>query len=481
MSSKTHTVTVIEHCPVSPPPGSVAQTHMPLTFFDLLWLNFTPFSRLLFYNLNISTTDFTQKLVPHLKTSLSKALQHYFPLAGNLVTPTAYNPSARVSTRPAIRYLDGDSVILTVAEYDEDFIHLSGDQTRYFDQLSCLAPKLPPGHQEQSVEEGREVRVSPVLAIQVTCFPGQGVCVGFTSSHAVADGSTVFKFIQAWGLIAKNSSRNFSDDAVSMMLENTQLFSLPFYDRSVIEDSKDLAGVYISQMGETDASQTPPATAKKVRATFVLRQTNIEALKKMVSNKLPRLSHLSSFTVACGYVWSCLAKTQKEIATNEEDEEEHLIVAVNCRARLDPPLPETYFGNCLTICFITTKNSQLVGGEGEGFLRAAELIGESIHKKLNEDGILKGAEMWYEEFKEVKTKWKREHISGIAGSPKFYFYDIDFGWGKPQKYEFVSEKLSMSGRRDAHGDIEFGLCLKENEMVAFSAIFGEGLHCTDEL
>lgn len=484
MASKTHTVTVIQRCRVSPPPGTVAQNYMPLTFFDLLWLNFTPFSRLLFYDLNITRTDFTQNLIPGLKKSLSLALQHYFPFAGNLITPTTYNrDSACVSTRPAIRYLDGDSVSLTLAEYDADFIPLIGNQSRDFDELSCLAPQLLPAIKERSFD-GSEVQVSPVLAIQVTYFPGQGICIGFTSSHAVADGSTMFNFIRAWGLISKSSPLNTRDDAP---LENSQLFSLPFYERNVIEDPKDLAGIYTSQMGENYSSQTPPtlappppAPAKKVRATLVLHQTDIEVLKKLVSTKLPRLSHISSFTVACGYMWSCLAKTQKAIDSNQEDEEEHLIVAVNCRARLDPPVIETYFGNCLTICFITTKNSQLVGEEDEGLIKAAELIGESIHKKMKQDGILKGAEMWYEDFKEVKTKWKRERITGIAGSPKFYFYDIDFGWGNPQKYEFVSEKLSISGRKDAQGDIEFGLCLTENEMVAFSAIFGEGLHNTDQ-
>lgn len=487
MASKTNAVTVIQHCRVSPPPGTIAQNYVPLTYFDLLWLNFAPFSRLLFYNLNITRTDFTQNLIPSLEKSLSLALQHYFPFAGNLVTPTTCNhDSACVSVRPSIRYLDGDSVSLTVAEYDADFMRLTGNQSRDFNELACLAPQLPQAIKEPSLDDACEVQVlSQVLAIQVTYFPGQGICIGFTSFHAVADGSTMFDFIRAWGLISKSFPLKIGDDAPSTMLENLQLFNLPFHDRSVIEDPKDLAGIYISQMGENCSSQTPPALsppvpAKKVRATFVLHQTDIEALKKLVSSKLPRLSHLSSFTVACGYMWSCLAKAQKAMDSNEEDEEEHLIVAVNCRARLDPPVPETYFGNCLTICFITTKSSHLVGEEDEGLIKAAELIGESIHKKMNEDGILKGSERWYEDFKEVKTKWKRKHITGIAGSPKFYFYDINFGWGTPQKYEFVSEKLSISGGKDAQGDIEFGLCLTENEMVAFSAIFGKGLHDTDQ-
>ncbi|XP_074379851.1 malonyl-coenzyme A:anthocyanin 3-O-glucoside-6''-O-malonyltransferase-like [Apium graveolens] len=484
MASNTPILKVIGHCQVSPPSGTVAQNYMPLTFFDLLWLDFSPFSRLLFYHLNISLTDFTQIHVPSLKNSLSLALQHYFPLAGNLLIPTTCDHDSASVAKPSIRYLDGDSVSFTVAEYDADFIRLTGNQSRDFNDLSCLAPQLPPAIKERLLDDGCEVQVSPVLAIQVTCCPGQGICIGFTSSHAVADGSTIFNFIRAWGLISK-STMNISDDAPSMMLKNSQLFSLPFYDRSVIEDPKNLAGTYLSQMGENYSSQTsptlapPPAPAKKVRATFVLNQSDIEALKKLVSTKLPRLSHISSFTVACGYTWSCLAKTQKAIDSNEEDEEEHLIVAVNCRARLDPPVSETYFGNCLTICFITTKNSELIGEENEGLIKAAELIGQSIHKKMNEDGILKGAEMWYEEFKEVKTKWKRERITGIAGSPKFYFYNIDFGWGNPKKYEFVSEKLSISGCKDAQGDIEFGLCLTENEMMGFSAIFGEGLHNLD--
>ncbi|XXG39031.1 hypothetical protein AAC387_Pa01g0098 [Persea americana] len=33
-----HTINVMEHCRVSPPAGSVAETSLPLTFFDLIWL-----------------------------------------------------------------------------------------------------------------------------------------------------------------------------------------------------------------------------------------------------------------------------------------------------------------------------------------------------------------------------------------------------------------------------------------------------------
>ncbi|XP_074379852.1 malonyl-coenzyme A:anthocyanin 3-O-glucoside-6''-O-malonyltransferase-like [Apium graveolens] len=476
MASNSHTITVIEHCRISPPPDTVAENSIPLTFFDLLWLNLSPFSRVLFYDFNGTRTDFAQDLVPKLKTSLSLALQHYFPFAGNLVTPTTYNDGICISTKTTIRYLDGDSVSLTVAECDADFIRLTGNQSRDIDELSCLAPQLSPGFQEHSLNGGCEVQVSSVLAIQVTYFPGQGICIGFTNSHAVADGRTIFNFIRAWGLIAKSSPLNLSDDA--SLYNCSKLFKLPFYDRSVIKDPEgNLAAIYMSQKEKSYSHVPPilaPAPAKKVRATLVLAQTNIEALKKLVSTKLPRLPHISSLTVTCGYIWSCLAKVRNAIDSTVEDEEQHLMLAVDCRARLDPPVPETYFGNCITSCLITTKNSQLVRERGEGFIRATELIGESIYKKLN-GGILVGAEMWYEDFKVVKTKWKRERVLGIAGSPNFYFYDTDFGWGRPRKYEFISQKLSITRCRDVIADIEVGLCLTEDEMVSFSSIFWEGL------
>ena len=138
-----------------------------------------------------------------------------------------------------------------------------------------------------------------------------------------------------------------------------------------------LAGVYISEMGKTDASQTPPAPAKKV-----VKLTSKHSRRRSQTNYQGwHINHHLQWHE--GTRGDCLAKTQKQIAINEEDEEEHLIVADNYRARLDPPIPETYFVNCLIICFITTKNSELVGGEAEGFVKAVELFGELIHEKLN--------------------------------------------------------------------------------------------------
>lgn len=51
--------------------------------------------------------------------------------------------------------------------------------------------------------------------------------------------------------------------------------------------------------------------------------------------------HVSSFVVTCGYVWSCLAQSRAACCEEvREHEWEHFIFAADCRARLDPPIPD---------------------------------------------------------------------------------------------------------------------------------------------
>ncbi|KAK9285662.1 hypothetical protein L1049_024861 [Liquidambar formosana] len=68
------------------------------------------------------------------------------------------------------------------------------------------------------------------------------------------------------------------------------------------------------------------------------------------------------------------------------------------------------------------KSTQLIGEDG--FLIAAEVIGKAIQERVhNEEGVLKGAEKWISDYEALK----REKVAGIAGSPKFPVYDMDFG------------------------------------------------------
>lgn len=67
----------------------------------------------------------------------------------------------------------------------------------------------------------------------------------------------------------------------------------------------------------------------------------------------------------------------------------------------------------------------------------------------------------------------------IVGSPKFDLYEVDFGWGRPEKWEYISldDSLFMSliKSKDSNGDLEIGLSLPKTQMNAFATIFIHGL------
>ncbi|XP_009780993.1 phenolic glucoside malonyltransferase 1 [Nicotiana sylvestris] len=447
---------VIEQCQVAPSPGSAAELTLPLTYFDHGWLGFHRMRRILFYKLPISRPDFVQTIIPTLKDSLSLTLKHYIPLAGNVACPQDW------SGYPELRYITGDSVSVIFSESDMDFNYLVGNHPRdandFYHFIPQLAePKDAPGFQ-----------LAPVLAIQVTLFPNHGISIGFTNHHVAGDGATIVKFVRAWALLNKfDGDEQFLDKEF-----------IPFYDRSVIKDPNgvgmsiwDEMKKYKHMMTMSDIV-TPP---DKVRGTFIITRNDIGKLKNLILSRRPNLTHVTSFTVTCAYVWTCVIKSEAAIVEEiDENGMEFFGCAADCRAQFNPPLPPSYFGNALVGYVARTRHVDLAGKEG--FIIAAELIGEAIQKRMkDEEWILSGS--WFKEFGKVDEK----RSVSVAGSPKLDLYAADFGWGRAEKLEFVSIdsgdsiSMSLSKSKDSDGDLEIGLSLSKTRMNAFAAMFTHGL------
>ncbi|KAI3745036.1 hypothetical protein L1987_58136 [Smallanthus sonchifolius] len=433
-------LTVLENCRVSPPPSTVGDKSLPLTFFDAIWLLFFPISHVFFYELPHPKSYFLETIVPKLKHSLSITLQHFFPFAGNLIVIP--NPNRCFNgKKPKIRHVEGDSVALTFAEYKLDFNELTGNHTRECHKFYPLIPLL-----------GQPSKVYDYVTIPLFS-------------------------LQAWTSIAKHGT--------------DELFlasgSLPFYER-VIEYPESLDEIYFNQPGiETiDEGYKIPhlvGGTDKARATLVLTQAHINRLKKWLSTQSPTLEYVSSFSVACAYVWSCIAKArartgeQKGENDNDGDDDlERFIFPVDWRSRIHPPLPPTYVGNCLGPCITTlTKRSLLAGNKG--FQTAAELVGKALSETLKtKDALLKDADTWLERAYEPVL------MIGVSGTPKMKVYDIDFGWGKPKKHETPSidynGSISVNASKDSAGDIEIGISLPTKQMDAFISISRSELEST---
>ncbi|RVW95125.1 Anthocyanin 5-aromatic acyltransferase [Vitis vinifera] len=199
----------------------------------------------------------------------------------------------------------------------------------------------------------------------------------------------------------------------SMTLEGA---ILPFYDRTMVKDSN----------GPSPSSAT----------------------QKMVMVQCPKLPHVSSLTVACGYTWACVAKARARSSDEvDENELQHFVFPVDCRARLNPPLPENYFA-----------------------------LGKTLQ---NEEGVLRGAEKWLSDLESLN----KERTLGVSASPKFAVYNIDFGFGRLQKREMISidetNSISLHEGKTNMGDIEVGVALPKMTMDVFASIFANGLKVYD--
>lgn len=117
-------IVILEQCEVAPSPGGPAEKWLPLLDFDVTFLRFSLMQILMFYELQCSKAYFLETIVPNLKNSLSLALNHFSPLAGNTTLPLT-------SGTPFTHYVAGDSVSLTIAQSDADFVHLTGNHYRY--------------------------------------------------------------------------------------------------------------------------------------------------------------------------------------------------------------------------------------------------------------------------------------------------------------------------------------------------------------
>ncbi|KAL0444088.1 UNVERIFIED_CONTAM: Malonyl-coenzyme:anthocyanin 5-O-glucoside-6'''-O-malonyltransferase [Sesamum latifolium] len=168
----------------------------------------------------------------------------------------------------------------------------------------------------------------------------------------------------------------------------------------------------------------------RVRATYILRQADIKGLKDLVLAKKPGLFQVSSFIVTVSYVWTCFVKSGKQV---DDDVMEFFIFMADIRARVDPPVPAKYFGNCLGYAWANIKHKQLVGEEG--FVAAAEAIADQIINRVNKkDEMLKGVENWLSETEKLAAT----RLLSVSGSPKFDLFNADFGWGRARKMEVVS-------------------------------------------
>ncbi|KAM6589090.1 hypothetical protein CsatA_011695 [Cannabis sativa] len=431
-----------------------ATTHftLPLTNFDTFWFKFPPVQSLFFYSLPKDTTFFINSLLPKLKHSLSLTLQHFLPLAGKLTWP-------QHSPKPFALYTPGDVVSLSIAESNADFDTLSGNKPF---QASKVRPLVSPLHVS-------ETGVS-IMALKITVFPNKGFCIGLTTHHGLVDGKSAAMFMKSWAYLTKENNPPLLPEKLT-----------PFYDRTVIKDPSGFEMKVLNYRtrnpGSTLSAEDAVPSDELYRAIFELSRSDIDKLRRKVSNSNPNELRLSSFVLTYAYMFDCFLK-----ATNEDKTKSKVFIlfTADYRNRLTPPVPENYLGNCVVAKInFNDMREHVIGKEKEGVdsFSAIVMIVSDLVKSVGKEKDL------YCEMEKFTVTFSTTVSDdscrvGVAGSPSLEFYDTNFGWGRPKKFVVVSIEngaISMAECGDGSGGIEVGLVLKKHQMDHFASLYHNGL------
>ncbi|XP_054790715.1 coumaroyl-CoA:anthocyanidin 3-O-glucoside-6''-O-coumaroyltransferase 2-like [Prosopis cineraria] len=451
-------VKILEQCQVSAPPGSVPSSTLPLTFWDMPWLQvWCPVQRLFFFDFPHPTNHFLHTLLPILKHSLSLSLQHFFPFASNLVLPP--DP---LHLHRYLLYRDGDSLPFTVAESFADFSRLVSDSPTHVADLHHLVPMFP---SPSTLEDG--TRLIPLMTIQVTVLPNSGLAICIAFAHVAGDGRAFRHFMKFWAAVCRARGDLGSLPAGSP--------PLPCHSRDIIEDPKGLKLVYLKELPKIElksmefAPFVSDVSSDKVRATFVLKRNQVDQIKRWVSIRCigdgTGTTHISTFVLTCSLMWVCMIKSE-ESQDQRLDEPCKLIFLADCRNHPDFTIPSAYFGNCLTIPIVVLERGRLVGENG--FVEAVNAIESRVRERKSDP--LTGAEKIMSDLRNL-SKSEQPALT-IAGSPRLGAYETDFGWGKPRKSEVVHIEffgcISLSDSRQSEVAIEIGVALRRTRMSSFA-------------
>ncbi|KAK1619006.1 hypothetical protein QYE76_024523 [Lolium multiflorum] len=375
-------VRVVDSCLV-PPSAETPRKALWLSALDLVLANrgYTPLVHL------YSASDLAAAApdcfnVAKLKKSMAKALVPFYPLAGRLSTDS----DGRIEVN-----CNAEGALFVVAHSD----HTVEDFSESPELRKLFCPRVQPS--------------SVILAAQVTFLRCGGAVIGTAGHHAVVDGASMFHFIRTWASYCRDGERAAIEP--------------PCHDRGLLRARSppvirpETVPMFCSRL----AMQEPSATSTVATKVFPFSRNQLRALKRQCGGA-------STFCAVSALVWRCVCVARGL----DPDAVTRMNFPVDVRRRLDPPLPDGYFGNGVVNVFATAAVRDVVS---ETLASVAGRIKDTTERF--DDGLLRSAVDYFEMEAE---KGGRPEDSGNLPETELRMnswyhlrtYEADFGWGKPR-------------------------------------------------
>ncbi|XP_006346997.1 uncharacterized acetyltransferase At3g50280-like [Solanum tuberosum] len=188
----------------------------------------------------------------------------------------------------------------------------------------------------------------PFLAVQVTGLVDGSIFIGCAANHALLDGLSFWHFYGSWAEI----SCGFN------VISKKPLFQT------------------INSNSNSNSTHDPPVLRGKV---FHFTKQSIAKLKSKANVEM-NTTKISSLQAVLAHIWQSVIRC-RNLDHNEETTSE---VPIDMRKRLNPPLPEEFFGNAIYPATITVKTGELLehGGFEWAALQINEMLAFHDHEKF---------------------------------------------------------------------------------------------------
>ncbi|XP_028779773.1 uncharacterized acetyltransferase At3g50280-like [Neltuma alba] len=387
-------------------------------------------------------------LLPHLKSSLSRTLSHFPPLAGRLTTDSH------------------GYVYITCNDAGVDFLHACAPGYCIRDLLS--PPDVPDPFKRFFTFDKKVSytgHFSPLLAVQVTEL-ADGVFIGCAMNHAIADGTSFWNFFNTFAEVCREATKisNVPDFRRDSILISKAVLKFPEGGPEVTFNPYEPLRERIFSFSR-EAIQKLKATVNSQKLRTDEELNAIEWIGKQSNdnyhNNKGKVEEISSFQSLCALLWRGVTRARKLHPSKTTV----FKMAVNCRMRLAPKLNPYYFGNAIqSIPTYATAEDVLC----RGLRWCAEELNKNV--KAHDDAKVRHL---VEEWESNPRCFPLGNPDGTAvtmgSSPRFPMYDNDFGWGRPVAVRSggankFDGKISAFPGREGGGSVDLEVLLAPETM-----------------
>ncbi|XP_057809024.1 benzyl alcohol O-benzoyltransferase-like, partial [Salvia miltiorrhiza] len=288
--------------------------------------------------------------VKAIRDAIAKALVFYYPFAGRLRESAAGKLVVECT---------GEGVVFIEADADVALQQLGDTLYPPFPYLHKLLYDVPPTAGIINcplllIQVTNELKL--IKRRQVTRLTCGGFVFALRLNHTISDAVGLAQLLSAVGELARG------DESPSIQ---------PVWERHLLSARNPPRETCAHhEYGHTSEGSHTQAH-HIVESSFFFSATDISALR---SSLPPHLRGCSSFEIAAACTWRCRAIS----LSLHPKEEIRISCMVNCRKRVNPPLPKGYYGNCIVYPAAVTTAEKL------SLQRAVELLRNSKSQATEE-------------------------------------------------------------------------------------------------